>query len=243
MHHLTIVSNQIDEIFLHLFELARKSMLPWSRIAILGLASGMAIAMLAARVLYSGRGHHLYLVWNLILAWMPLAFALLFCLADQWTVRLRLARFACACGWLLFLPNAPYIITDFVHLVPRPAVPLWYDILLLMMFAWTGVMLAFVSLRMMQDRVVSRWGCRAGWGFAVAALGLASFGIYIGRFQRFNSWSVLNRPLEVFGDIANRFLVPWEHPRTWGFTACFFIFLLLAYAMWTGGREEVKRER
>ena len=142
-----------------------------------------------------------------------------------------------AAVWLLFLPNAPYIITDFVHLAPQPPVPLWFDILLLMTFAWTGVMLGFVSLRLMQERVELSWGARTGWGFACVALALASFGIYLGRFQRFNSWSVLNRPLEVFGDLAHRVFVPWEHPRTWSFTACCFAFLMLAYLQWAGGRQ------
>ncbi|MFM8470791.1 MAG: DUF1361 domain-containing protein [Limisphaerales bacterium] len=213
--------------------------LPWLLLATLFLASCVGVAMLAARVLYSGRGWHLYLVWNLMLAWMPLGFAVMFRLLDGQLPRLRALRFACACGWLLFLPNAPYIVTDFVHLTPQPPVPLWFDILLLMTFAWTGVMLGFVSLRLMQQCVESRWGARVGWGFAAAALALASFGIYLGRFQRFNSWSVLNRPLEVFGDLVHRVFVPWEHPRTWGFTACCFAFLSLAYLHWAGGQQRV----
>lgn len=216
--------------------LRRRLRLPWLLLLTVALASCVAVAMLAARVLYSGRGWHLYLVWNLMLAWMPMGFALMFCLADEQLPRLRALRFSCACGWLLFLPNAPYMVTDFVHLAPQPPVPLWFDILLLMTFAWTGVMLGFVSLRLMQERVESRWGARAGWGFATAALALASFGIYLGRFQRFNSWSVLNRPLDVLADMAHRVFVPWEHPRTWGFTACCFAFLLLAYVSWRGGQ-------
>ncbi len=212
----------------------RRLQLPWLLLGTLILASAFAVAMLAARVLYSGRGWHLYLVWNLILAWLPLLFAVAFHIADEPLPQLRALRFACGCGWLLFLPNAPYLVTDFVHLAAQPPVPLWFDILLLMTFAWTGVMLGFVSLRLMQARVASRWGERAGQGFVVVALALASFGIYLGRFQRFNSWSVLNRPLEVFGDMAHRIFVPWEHPRTWGFTACCFGFLLLAYGSWSG---------
>ena len=210
--------------------------LPWLLLFTLVSASCLAVAMLGARVLYSGRGWHMYLLWNLILAWMPLLLAVAFHLCDGALTQLRSLRFACGCGWLLFLPNAPYIVTDFVHLVAQPPVPLWFDILLLMTFAWTGVMLGFASLRLMQQRVESRWGGRVGWGFAAVTLALASFGIYLGRFQRFNSWSVLNRPLDVLADMAHRVFVPWEHPRAWGFTACCFVFLLLAYASWANGQ-------
>ncbi len=221
-----------------------KGGLPWAGIAVLALSSALGVAMLVARVLYGGRGHG-YLVWNLFLAWLPLGFACATCLAAQFSHFQRRLVFLLGCGWLLFLPNAPYIVTDLVHLRLRPPVPLWYDVLLLMVFAWTGVLLGFTSLQMMQRLVTERWGVWRGWLFALAALLLASFGIYLGRFQRWNSWDAMFQPLDVAADIAHRIFVPWEHPRTWGFTVCFFAFLKLAYAcfaVWEGVFH-CKRER
>ena len=95
--------------------------------------------------------------------------------------------------WLLFFPNAPYLLTDFIHLRETPTTPLWYDALMLASFAWTGLLLGYASLYLMQmiwERAVGM----LSWLGVVAALALASLGVYVGRFLRFNSWDALVRP-------------------------------------------------
>ena len=71
-----------------------------------------------------------FLVWNLFLAAVPFGAALVLEALEKlraWTS----LQWCCLVVWLLFLPNAPYIVTDLVHLRQRSAIPLWYDILLL----------------------------------------------------------------------------------------------------------------
>ena len=106
--------------------------------------------MLAARIYLSHSWGYLHMMWNLFLAWVPY-------LLSRWAAsiarrhpspswRLLLPGMV----WLLFFPNAPYIVTCFAHLQQIPPLALWYDIGLLLAFAWTGCFLGIASLQIMQ---------------------------------------------------------------------------------------------
>jgi uncharacterized membrane protein len=85
------------------------------------------------------------MAWNLFLAAVPAVAAWLFARAmgrDSSTIE-KVGWFLV---WLIFLPNAPYIITDFVHLTPRPGIPFWYDTALLVSCAGTGLLLGYTSI-------------------------------------------------------------------------------------------------
>jgi len=110
--------------------------------------------------------------------------------------------------WLLFFPNAPYLITDFLHLKQRPGIPIWFDILMLAAFAWTGFFLAIASLRTMHLLVKNHLGWFISWIFAGTALALAGIGIYLGRFSRWNSWDIFFSPKEILVDVAYRVVNP-----------------------------------
>jgi uncharacterized membrane protein len=137
-----------------------------------------------------------------------------------------------AIAWLLFFPNAPYLLTDVLHWHPRREAPPWLDLMLLLHFALLGTALGFASLRVVRRVVAARCGPWVAHGFTVAALLAASFGIYLGRFQRWNSWSVLTAPGRLSADIFSRFFWPWEHPRTWGFTLAMTGVLLTLWWAW-----------
>lgn len=198
-------------------------------IMLLMLSSGFAVSMLGARVMKAEAWDYRFLLWNLILAWMPFSMALGLEALDR-----RRAPFAVLAGvggaWLIFFPNAPYIVTDFIHLKQRLHVPLWYDILMLTAFAWTGLLLGFASLRICHGIVERRFGRTSGWLLVVGTLLLAGFGIYLGRFVRWNSWDIFESPLALLSDIAHRIAHPAAHPRTWGMTLVIGVFLFLGYA-------------
>jgi uncharacterized membrane protein len=170
-----------------------------------------------------------FLAWNLILAWIPY-------LSSLWAARLYLRHpgrwwplVVPGVLWLLFFPNAPYIVTDFLHLRERAPIPIWYDIGLLMAFAWSGLFLGIFSLRTMQRLVQAFLGRAAGWLFALGSLALGGLGIYIGRFLRWNSWDLLLHPSDVVTDVALRLADPWNHPGALGVTLLFAAFLLVCY--------------
>jgi uncharacterized membrane protein len=157
--------------------------------------------------------------------------------------RNQIATAAYSVLWLLFFPNAPYLLTDFIHLQESQTTPLWYDALMLASFAWTGLVLGFASLYLMQviwDRVVSPFW---SWLGVIGALGLASFGVYLGRFLRFNSWDALVRPRRIAHVIATEIDNPFGNPRlvvAMLLTAALTIGYLLVYS--AVGALELERE-
>ena len=191
--------------------------------AALALLSLFSIALIVARHVYSGEPFFGWLIWNLVLAWIPFGVAVV--LYDRYRAGARPVRLLpLAALWLLFLPNAPYIVTDFKHLVPSHTVPLWVDIVVIAAPAWTGMLLGFLSLYLVQSVVRSLAGARVAWAAALAALGLASFGIYLGRVLRWNSWDVLVDPRllsQLDGIVAD--------PRAIGMTVLLAGFLTSSY--------------
>jgi uncharacterized membrane protein len=195
------------------------------------LSSLMAFAFFVFRVLYSGSTNYSNLLWNLFLAWLPYIFAVIASSFYGRTPRRWWFVFLFCVLWLLFFPNAPYIVTDFYYLDPRPPVPLWFDISLIAIFAFTGCFLAIASLRTIHLMIGKSFGRLIGWVFALFSLGLASLGVYLGRFGRFNSWDILLAPRSLFKEIASNILNPLDNLGFMGFTITFTSILLVFYLM------------
>jgi uncharacterized membrane protein len=98
-------------------------------------------------------------------------------------------------------------------------------------FALAGCFLGVVSLRIMHDLVRQRLGRTLGWLFVLIVTTLSGFGIYLGRFQRFNSWDLLTHPHRVYGLMLRGLLDPLSHSRTWGVTLMFGAMMLVTYTM------------
>jgi uncharacterized membrane protein len=195
------------------------------------LSTLMAAAFYTFRVFYSGTTNYSNLVWNLVLAWLPYIISIIASSVyrtnpKNWGVIFFLVFF-----WLIFFPNAPYIVTDFYHLGPRPPVPLWFDISLLAIFAFTGCFLSIASLRSIQIIMEGFFGRVIGWFFALFALGLGSLGVYLGRFGRFNSWDIFLEPKSVIKEIAYNILNPGDNLGFVGFTLMFTSIQLVFYLM------------
>jgi uncharacterized membrane protein len=167
---------------------------------------------------------HEFLLPNLALAWAPFIAAL----GVEAYARMGRRRSMWACGvvWLLFLPNAPYVITDLSHLGDAPATP-WLNFARFVAFGWAGLLLGLASLRVVQRTVESRSGRLAGWALVVMAAVASGIGIAIGRFGRLNSWQVVTQPRLV----ASEVLRLSGSPQAIG-VAGFFCFLVLV--MYTG---------
>jgi uncharacterized membrane protein len=170
------------------------------------------------------------MLWNLFLAWLPMLAALtVYNLKKRerrpaWLV-IALYTFL----WLLFFPNAPYMLTDLLHLQPWGAIPMWYDVLMLSAFAWTGIFLGLVSLYLMHTLVRQAAGVATGWLFAIVVLALTGFGVYLGRFPRWNSWDLLINPGILLADIWARVSNPLAHPRTVVFSGLFSLCVTAMY--------------
>ena len=204
------------------------------------LSTFFAVVLFSLRVLYSFTFSYSNLVWNLFLAWIPFIFSLwTFALYSKHPDR-RWIIVVPGLLWLLFFPNAPYILTDFLHLKERPGIPIWYDILMLASFVWTGIFLGVASLRTMQLLVKNHLGWFVSWMFTGGVLALAGIGIYLGRFSRWNSWDVFFSPKEILSDIVLRVVNPLSNMNFYGFTTIVTAFLIICYLMFTTMRKESK---
>ena len=199
-------------------------------VTVLGLllASLFCVGLVVLRMIESGSSDFSGLIWNLFLAWIP--FALAVAVYDGWRrKRARGTLVVLGALWLLFFPNAPYIVTDFVHLERTADAPYWYDAVTVSAFAWTGVLLGFASLFLVQT-VVRQWrGVVAGWVFAAAALALGSLGIYLGRFLRLNSWDALEHPSVLPRIVHAVARDPFAYQEAIGVTLLFTLALGFAY--------------
>jgi uncharacterized membrane protein len=179
--------------------------------AALILASLTSTLLVAARVVHTRRLAYLFLVYNLVLAWIPLGLSVVVHALEG--VRSRTARVA----------------FGLLHLKVQGNRLLWLDLIALQAFAWTGLALGFVSLDVVQRVVARHAGRVASWIFAAAVMGLSAFGIYLGRFRRWNSWDVARDPLGLFSDVAHMVLHPFAHAHVVAFSAVLAAFLLTAY--------------
>ena len=173
---------------------------------------------------------YVFLIRNLVLAGIPL-------LISSWLVALNRNTkkvwyfFPLLFVWLLFIPNAPYILTDFFHFRYREVAPLWYDLGIIIAFAWTGFLMGMASIGDIETMIEERFGRK--WAFSTIVLlwFMCSYGVYLGRFLRYNSWDFIHSPLALIQDVLQPIITPGHHWAAWGMTLLYGLLFNLIY--WT----------
>jgi uncharacterized membrane protein len=195
------------------------------------LTTAAGVGLVVARACFTGHWRYLFLVWNLFLAWLPLMFALGVCRQYRAGARAGWKLWTLAGLWLLFFPNAPYIFTDLIHLNSWWHGHYWTDLTIILLTAFTGFLLGFVSLYLMQSVVADRLGRTAGWLFTLCVTGLSGLGVYLGRFLRWNSWDVFTHPVGLSLSVGRLAWHPLANARPILFSALFATFLFFGYVM------------
>lgn len=209
-------------------------------LTIAAIAFSGGTALIALRTALTGRFYYFFLVWNLFLALVPygLSVAILTLSRGEKGRRTYAAITVLALLWLVFYPNAPYLFTDFIHLVNRTWLRgrfdvfgkdtlLWFDLVLCSAFAYVGHMVGLLSIDLMLRSLhglVSPWKARTLVGCAIVIAGL---GLYVGRFVRFNSWDLFLDPVMTASGIAPHL----DDPRTLLLSGVFSAFILLTYVV------------
>lgn len=157
-------------------------------LALVGL-SALAGALWAFRATLAGP-RFTFLFWNLFLAWVPW-------LLSSALPRTRWLFWPLATLWLAFFPNAPYLLTDLIHLRPRDGAPLWFDVLLFAAFGLAGCAVGWASLSAVHRELHRRWGATRAALAVVTCVVLCGVGVFLGRFARLNSWELFTDPLDV----------------------------------------------
>jgi uncharacterized membrane protein len=188
------------------------------------MSISFTIGVILFRIFYTRETYFIFLVWNLFLAWLPYFFSL------QWQEsRSPLIQWSMMVMWLLFFPNAPYIITDLYHLHDQPEIPQWFDLLLLFSAAWNGLLLGLLSLYNAEKFLLKKMKPLKAGVLLTVCVFLSGFGVYAGRYLRWNSWEVFTQPGNILHDALPRILYPHEHLSTWGMTLMLGTFLLMIY--------------
>jgi uncharacterized membrane protein len=204
-----------------------------SKIKVLILLLAATVISLALAVIRSRLGDTYSLLTtslNLFLAWVPLVFAFLVNTGYIIIPRFRIVLWIFGIGWLLFFPNAPYLLTDFQYLMTqKDNILLSYDILMLAWMSWTGLLIGVASLYLMQEVVVRQVGIRIGWIFAGLAMLLGSLGVMLGRFFRFYSWDVFSFPHPVARNIWEMITEPGPNLKALIFSLLFSLFFIFIY--------------
>jgi uncharacterized membrane protein len=211
---------------------SRRVVLVVSLMATIGLALVLGLTDPAPPPSYPTR----FFVWNVVLACIPVLFAVVFAVVHR-----RILLIPLGLGWLAFLPNAPYLVTDLVHLGSR--VELWRHVMQYGVAAWTGVMLGVVSMHLVCQRIEREFGPVTGWIAVVVSVGLCAIGVVIGRFQRWNSWDLLTQPGAVVATTFDWVRSPLAHVQPTGVALAVGAFFGLAYlTLWciwpSPGRQE-----
>jgi uncharacterized membrane protein len=193
------------------------------------LSSLYSTVLVVVRLILTDQYKFFFLIWNLCLAWIPFLLALF--LFDYYRKRGTTWMFwVLTLCWLLFLPNAFYLVTDFVHLRRTVAISFWFDLVMIASFAWNGLLLGMISLRCMHA-LFERWlGSRWGWLAVQGVLLLVAVGVYLGRFIRFNSWDVVSNPSDVGLYLAANLSNLSDSLRSYALILFFYLFFAIVYS-------------
>lgn len=195
-----------------------------SKLAVLIL---FCIALVMTRVLYTGTPIYLFLIWNLFLGVIPFLLSKIAVEMFQKGSKIGTTLVILLC--ILFLPNAPYIVTDLFHLHWNRSAPLWFDSVMIFSFALTGLILFFRAIANLEQ--ISRQLMRRHFTLLMTVLVIfaSAFGMYLGRYLRFNSWDIISDPLHILSEVAQRILYPFEHTQAWSMTLVYGLFLMVLY--------------
>ena len=184
--------------------------------------------LLLIRIVVSHRMSYVFLAWNLLLAYVPLMIA-------NWLNRHEgVMRNAVTLGlsisaWLLFMPNSFYILTDLFHLQTTGGSRPWFDLTLILSFAWNGILFGIISIWKMEMLLKRTKGHFISALLIFAVMWLTAFGVYIGRFLRFNSWDIIFNPFPLLTDIVEMIVNPYDYKRAWAMSFCFAWFIIIVY--------------
>lgn len=191
-------------------------------------SSGFSCLLLLGRMTATGTFEYFFLPWNLFLAFVP--YWITGWMSGNMSIRKNKFKLFLALGaWLLFIPNSFYIITDLVHFTHIRSAPKWFDLILIFSFAWNGILCGIISMRRVETLIVSLRGKKFSVFLVFAVMWLCAFGVYIGRFLRYNSWDIITDPFSLAGEILNMIVHPFANQYAWGMTICYSVFMTFIY--------------
>ncbi len=221
----------------------------WHRIRLtLFLSNGLSVALYLLRVISTGTERYNFMVWNLVLAWLPLLFSIVLVKRLQTESWHRWQNIVLTFLWLGFLPNSFYLITDLVHLQTIGEINVMFDTVMILSFIVNGLIVGFASLYQVHRQLLKRLSIRRAHALITLIIVAVSFAIYLGRVLRWNSWDVLLNPAGILFDVSDRLIHPITYPETFLSTTTFSLLIGVMYVlvyqvadMYYGSTEHAKK--
>lgn len=172
-------------------------------------------------IIGKGRFKEFYMIWNIILCWVPFELSLFFLKNNsKKNGASKFLLILCATLWVLFLPNCFYIITDFIHIsgnsymIINPNykpyittnesmyffsdnITIWYDFLSISLGVFIGLSLGVLSLYIIQSLIEKKYNKVFSWVIVGVISFISGYAIYLGRFLRWNSWDLIIKPINI----------------------------------------------
>ncbi|WP_296380936.1 DUF1361 domain-containing protein [Winogradskyella sp.] len=197
-------------------------------LSLIAVALTFSIIVLMIRIKLNKSFFYLFLVWNVFLAIIPYAITMYLNTKSNLS-KLKLGFWFLV--WLAFLPNAPYIVTDLIHIRIGNNTLLWLDVMVILSFTLSGLFLFYLSIQDMQRLIASKAKKIPITTLTITIIFLCGFGVYLGRFLRYNSWEIISNPQILISDIFHIVISPFQNSEAWLFTLGFGTFLVVGYWM------------
>lgn len=197
------------------------------------------LLLLFARIIRTEQLSYIFLIWNLFLAFIPYLL-----IKNFKTEQHKLLQAIIIGTTILFLPNAPYILTDLFHLRERIAAPMWLDLILILSFAFLGMVFFILSvnrlLAISNALFNSRW-ITSGIKFVIMLS--SSYGIYLGRYLRLNSWDIVFNPFHLAKQMLGSVFNENCYKETLAVTITFTIFLYLVFEIMASLKQAISTQQ
>ncbi len=210
----------------------------------LALLTMLCCILLTIRVVETQQLQGIFLLWNLFLAWVPLFFALIARRLASTTTEITKSKqiliYTTLALWLLFFPNSPYIITDLMHLGEYNNQILWFDTVGFFIAALAGMATGLYSLYVAHQVLNQLTTSLIAWVIVSISIVLSGFGLYLGRFVRFNSWDLFTNPFYLFRQSFNELRNPLAMQTTMVFTLVVMVLYISMIILIPNRHESVK---
>lgn len=203
--------------------------------ALLLITNTVSVILFLFRLLEADNFRYWFMLWNLTLAWIAPFMALGLVRRLRRLSWRHWTNIALTLGWLLFLPNSFYMVSDIIHVRPTGEVSIIFDAVLFSSFIFNGFIAGYIGTYLIHRELNKRLSALKAYAVIGGVFVLCSYAIYLGRVLRWNTWDALLQPAALLFDISDTFLRPVEHAQayviTGSFTILIGVFYLLAYEL------------
>lgn len=193
------------------------------------VANIVSLVFLAVKVFATKNWDYAFLIWNLVLAWLPFLFGYVLrrrLVSHRW---LSWQNISLSFLWLVFLPNSFYVASDLIHLRVSSQQNVLFDVVMLLSFTLNGLVAGMASLYIVHKELYRRFWANQAHSVIALVILAASFAVYLGRNLRWNTWDVVVHPAALLFDVSDRFINPTDHPAAFATTLTFFVLISSFY--------------